>query len=342
MTGVRTEIPRATHSLTGLVFRRAALALLGVVVATIAAAATAADDFPARTVRIVVAQAAGGTPDMIGRFVAEPLARALGVPVVVENRPGANGVVGANFVRQSPADGYTLLIGTVSTLVLAPLVSANVPFDARRDFATVVNLFRSIKVLWINAALPIADVHEWIAYVRARPGKLNYASGGVGGTNHVDMEIFNAESGLDMVHVPYNGPAAAIAAVASGEAQAMIVSIGGGQGLAQAGKVRGMTIFADQRSSLLPNVPTANELGLKHRDLSAWIGLMAPAGTPPQVIARINTDVATLLRSPEAIAWAGKQGLEIIGGTPADFAKDLGDDIGEWTAATAKMHLKRE
>ena len=322
---------------------RAAAAVLGVIAAGIVATASAADAaWPTHLVRIVVAQAAGGTPDMIARFIADPLARALDVPVVVENRPGANGIIGANLVRQSPADGYTLMIGTVSTLVLTPMVTANVPFDAQRDFAPVANLFRSVKVLWINAALPITNVDEWVAYARARAGKLNYASGGVGSTNHIDMEIFNGETGIEMVHVPYNGPAAAIAAVASGEAQAMIVSIGGGLALAQAGKVRGLAIFAEKRSPLLPNTPTAGELRLKHRDLSAWIGLVAPAGTPAPVIARINGDIATVLRSPEAVAWAARQGLEIIGGTPADYAKELADDLVEWSDVVKKMRLNRE
>jgi hypothetical protein len=168
----------------------------------------------------------GGPPDLIARFIAEPLERALGVPVVVENRPGASGIIGVTSVARAAPDGYTLLIGTLSTHALVPHASANVTYDPLRDFQPVINLFRSIKVLWVNPALPVKTMRDWIDYATARPGRLNYSSGGVGSSNHVDMEVVNAALGIDAVHVPYNGPSAGIAAVAGGDAQAMIVSIG--------------------------------------------------------------------------------------------------------------------
>jgi tripartite-type tricarboxylate transporter receptor subunit TctC len=320
---------------------RAAALAAGLPGAVAAARATEAP-WPARSVRVVVAQAAGGAPDVVARFFAEPLARALGVAVVVENRPGASGIIGVNAARQAPPDGYTLLLATVSALVLVPQVSPGVAFDTLRDFTPVANLVRTIKVLWVNAALPVRTTREWIAYAAARPGRLNYASGGVGSSNHIDMELVNAATGLDLVHIPYNGPAAAISAVAAGDAQAMVVSIGGGLALAQSGKVRALAVFAGERSPQLPDVPTAAEQGLPHVDISAWIGLVAPAGTPEPVVARINAALATILRAPETLQWAHAQGMEIVGGSPAAYGETIAADYRYWGDVVRRMRLRAE
>lgn len=324
---------------------RSCLAIAGLLASAIhfAASAQAAESpWPAHTVRVIVAQAPGGPPDLIARFVAEPLGRALGVPVVVENRPGASGIIGVNVAAQAAPDGHTLLIGTLSTHALVPHASANVPYDALRDFAPVANLFRSIKVLWVHPDLPVRNIDDWIRHVRARPGALNFASGGIGSSNHVDMELVQSVAGLDMVHVPYNGPAAAIAAVASGEAQAMVVSVGTGLGLAQNGKIRPLAVFSDRRSSRLPSVPTAREQGFTQADLSAWIGLFAPDGTPEAVVRRVNEEVAGILRSPEALAWAERQGMEIVGGSPASFAATAAADYQRWGEVIRRLKLRPE
>ena len=311
--------------------------------ATAVDAAPLADGaWPSRTVRIIVAQAPGGPPDLIARFISEPLSRALGVAVVVDNRPGASGVIGVNAAAQSAPDGYTLLVGTLSTHVLAPHSGVGVTYDAIRDFAPVANLFRSVKVLWVNAALPVITASEWIAYASARPGKLNFASGGVGSSNHVDMELFNAATGVRIVHVPYNGPSAGIAAVAAGDAHAMIVSIGTGLPLAQGGRIRPLMIFSERPSPLLPGVPTAATQGLAQVDLSAWIGLLAPAGTPEAVVARVNAELARILRSRETVAWASSQGLEIIGGTPDAFAATLVADDRRWGETMRRLRLESQ
>lgn len=307
-----------------------------------AAAAGADTAWPTRAVHIVVAQAAGGPPDLIARRIAEPLSRSLGVPVVVENRPGASGIIGVDAAARAAPDGYTLLIATLSTHALVPHVSARVSYDPVNDFVAVANLYRSIKVLWINSSLPARRVDEWIAYVRAHPGALNFASGGVGSSNHIDMALLQSVTGIDMVHVPYNGPAAAITAVANGDAHAMIVSIGTGIGLAQGGHVVPIVLFGDRRSPRLPEVPTAAEAGLQRMDLSAWIGLMAPAGTPDGVVTRINAEIARILRSPEALAWADQQGLETIGGSPASFAATVASDYRRWGEIIRPMQLKPE
>ena len=275
----------------------------------------AAAEWPSRPIRIVVAQAPGGPPDRIGRFAAEGLARALGVPVTVENRPGASGVIGAEVAMRAPPDGYTLLIATLSTHVLVPATMARPPFDALRDFAPVINLHRSIKALWVPAALPPRTLAEFVAYAKARPGELNYATGGAGSSNHVDMELFRDAAGLELAHIPYNGPAAGISAVASGEAQAMIVSVTTGLGAAQAGKVRALALFAARRTPLLPDVPTAAEAGIGNIDLSAWIGLVAPAGTPEPIVSRLNAEINRSLGTT-----ALQERIAAIGGVPAPMS----------------------
>jgi tripartite-type tricarboxylate transporter receptor subunit TctC len=296
--------------------------------------------WPVRAVRIVVPQAPGGPPDLIARFIAEPLGRAIGATVVVDNRPGASGSIGLDHAARSAPDGHTLAIGTLSTQVLVPHVKGRRSHDAAQDLVPVANLFRSIKVVWVDPALPVTNLDEFVAYARARPGQLHYASGGVGSSNHVDAAMLAAATGIDLVHVPYNGPAAGIAAVAGGQVQLMVVSITTGLPLARERRVRPLAVLSDRRSALLPDVPTAAEQGLGAIDLSAWIGLMAPAGTPEPVIARLNAELARILRSPETARWAERQGLEIVAGTPADFAKTIAADDARWGEAIRRLKLE--
>jgi tripartite-type tricarboxylate transporter receptor subunit TctC len=315
----------------------AACALLA---SAVPATARAADvTWPSRPVRIIVAQAPGGPPDLIARYVAERLSRRLGSPVIVDNRPGASGIIGIAQAARAAPDGHTLVIATLSTHALVPHVSANVPYDPLRDFVAVSNLFRSIKAVWINGSLPPRTLPQFVAYAAARPGQLNFASGGIGSSNHVDVELFKAAVGLELAHVPYNGPAAAIAAVGSGDVQMMIVSITTGIGMAQADRVRPLVVFSAERSPLLLAVPTAREEGLADLDLTAWIGLMAPAGTPAPLVDRINTEVDAVLRDPDTIAWAQRNGLEIAAGSAASFAQTVTSDHARWGTLIRGMHL---
>jgi tripartite-type tricarboxylate transporter receptor subunit TctC len=319
---------------------RTAAAVLAAAAMLATACARGADvAWPSRPIRIVVAQAPGGPPDRIGRFVAERLTQVLGAAVVVENRAGASGIVGVEHVARSAPDGHTLLVATMSTHVLVPLVSAHVPYDPVGDFAPVANLFRTVKALWVHAALPPRTLREFVDYAAARPGALNYATGGVGSSNHVDAAWFVQAAGLDLVHVPYNGPAAGIAAVAGGDAQMMVVSITTGLPLAQGGRVRPLAVFGDRRAALLPGVPTAAEQGMGAVDLAAWIGLMAPAGTPLDVVERLNAAITRILREPETVEWADRQGMEIAAGSRADFARTLERDRQRWGEFLGRMRI---
>ena len=316
----------------------AAFALVGCAAgAATAQAPTPAADWPGRPIRIVVSQAPGGAADRIVRYVADALAATLGATVVVENRPGASGIIGAEAVMRASPDGTTLLLATLSTHALVPAVTPNVPYDPVRSFAPVANLYGTVKALWVNAALPVNSLAELEAYAAARPGQLNYASGGVGSSNHVDMELYRRAAGLDLVHVPYNGPAAAIAGVAAGDAQLMIVSITGGAGVAQSGRVRPIAVFAQARSPLFPDVPTGGEQGARAVDLTAWAGIVAPAGTPGAIVARLNEALVRALRAPRALAWAAAEGLEPILGTSEAFAATIEHDQKRWRDAIGQL-----
>ena len=296
--------------------------------------------WPTRPIRIVVPQAPGGPPDVIARYIAEPLGRAIGTTVVVDNRPGASGGIGLDHAARSAPDGHTLVIGTLSTQVLVPHVKGLRRSEPRLGLAPVANLFRSVKVVWVDPALPVATLDEFVAYARVRPGQLHYASGGVGSSNHVDAAMLAATTGIDLVHVPYTGPAAGIAAIAGGQVQMMVVSITTGLPLARERRVRPIAVLSGRRTALLPDVPTAAEQGLGTIDVSAWIGLMAPAGTPESVIARLNAELNRILRSPGTASWAERQGLDIVAGTPDEFARTIAADDARWGEAIRRLGLE--
>jgi len=319
----------------------AARAAAAIVASLVLATAASAQEWPARPIRLVVSQAPGGAADRIARYAGDALAASLGggASVVVENRPGASGIIGAESVMRAPPDGYTLLLATLSTHALVPAVTPALSYDPVRSFAPVANLYGTVKALWVNGALPVRSLAELKAYASARPGQLNYASGGVGSSNHVDMEIFRAAAALDLLHVPYNGPAAAIAGVASGDAHMMIVSVTGGAGAAQTGRVRPIAIFAHERSPLFPDVATAAEQGEGAIDLTAWVGIVAPAGTPAAIVARLNDALDRALRSPKARAWAASEGLELIVGSSDAFAATIAYDQQRWGETVRRLGI---
>jgi tripartite-type tricarboxylate transporter receptor subunit TctC len=300
--------------------------------------AAAQAPWPAHTVRLVVAQAPGAPPDIIARYIAQRLGPQLGTSVVVQNIPGASGTIGAEQVARAAPDGATLLIATLSTHALVPHTQA-VRYDPLADFTPVANLFRSVKALWVNAALPVANATEFLAYARARPGELNYASGGVGSSNDIDARIFLGDNGIAMVQVPYNGPAAAIAGVATGAAQMMVLSLTAGLPLAQAGRVRPLLVFAAQRSPLLPDTPTATEAGVNAHDLDAWIGLVGPAGMPDALVLRLHAAVDAILASDETRQWAQQQGLAGARGSSAAFAATIATDHARWRSLIRALQV---
>ncbi len=305
---------------------RAVLACLFAVSAT----AAFAQAYPSKPVRIVVPFPAGGTTDILAREAGQRLTQALGQPFVVDNRPGAGGNIGAELVAKSPPDGYTLLMGTVGTHAINASLYSRMPYDHVRDFAPVILVAGVPNVLVVNPSVPVHSVQELIAYAKANPGKLNFASSGSGTSIHLAGELFKVMTGVQMSHVPYKGSAPALADLAGGQVQLMFDNLPSSLQLIKAGKLRALAVTSAQRSSALPDLPTVAEAGLPGFEATSWFGLLAPAGTPPDVIAKINAEVAHWLASPEAKDKLASLGAIAAGGSPEDFARHIAAETAKW------------
>jgi tripartite-type tricarboxylate transporter receptor subunit TctC len=294
--------------------------------------------YPAKTIRILVPTAPGGAGDILARYLGERLGMALRVPVVIENRPGAGGLIGTEAAARAPADGYTILFGATPTHVLAPLLM-RASFDPLHDFGAVFNAVYTTSVLVVNDRVPVRTVGELIAYARARPGVLNYASSGVGSANHVDTEVFMDVAGLHLVHVPYRGTADGYRALASDEVQVMFGAVTSALPAIYAGKARPLAVLTTARSPMLPRVPTLGEAGLRDVDVRKWQGFLVPAGTPAEIVALLNATFERIMREPEVRDWIERQGFEVAGGSAESFARYLAGDEQKWRAILDKLGL---
>jgi tripartite-type tricarboxylate transporter receptor subunit TctC len=337
---------------------RAARASIGTrpIPAALAAVATAAallvattpvgaqgDAWPARPLRLIVTVPPGGAADFIARTVAPRLAEGLGQPIVVENRPGASGTIAADFVAKSPADGYTLLQNSITTHGIGPHLYPKLPYDTIRDFAPISQLARIPLIMTVNAAaVPVTGVREFVALARGRPGALAFASSGNGGAPHLTGELFKLATGTDMVHVPYKGSGPAVTDLLSGQVQVMF---DGAPSLIQhvrSGKLRALAAASRQRNPLLPELPTFAELGYPDVDVALWYGLVAPAGTPPAVIARLAAETQKVLASTAIRERFASQGAETVYDGPEAFAKFIRDDIARWGPVVKKSGARAD
>jgi tripartite-type tricarboxylate transporter receptor subunit TctC len=264
-----------------------------------AACGALGEDWPSRPLHVVVPYPPGGPVDLSARLIAPRLQQALGEPVVVDNKPGAGGNIGADFVAKSAADGHTLLVGAIATHAINPALYRNFPYDPVRDFRHIALLVQVPNVLVVNNSLPVQSIAELIAYARARPGKLNFASGSTGSTGHLAGELFKQLTGTDMTHVPYKGAAPAVADLLAGRVQLMFDNLASALPNIQAGKVRALAVTTTRRSASAPQLPTLDESGLKGFDMSTWWGLMAPAATPQAVVDRMAAETLKALQAPE-------------------------------------------
>jgi len=279
-----------------------------------------AQPFPSKPIKLVIPFPPGGSLDNIGRLIAQKLSEAWGQQVVVENKPGAGGNIGADAVAKSPPDGYTVVMGALSTHAVNPSLYKSMPYDAVKDFAPISNVAITPNVLIVSAKSPIHTLPELIAYAKANPGKTNFGSGSNGSAGHLAGELFKIETGTDVMHIPYKGGAPALQALLAGDTQFMFDNLANAMAQVKGGTVRPIAVTTAQRSKLAPELPTMAEAGMPGFDISTWFGLLAPAGTPPDVIAKWNAEVVKALNSPDVREKMLAQGAEPAPTTPAEFA----------------------
>jgi len=298
-----------------------------------------AQQYPSKPIRIIVPYAAGGTSDILARQIGPKLTDAWGQPVVVENRAGANGNVGAEFVAKSAPDGYTLLSVGPGSLIINPLMG-KVPYDTERDFVPIALMARAPNVLVVHPSLAAHSVKELIALARARPGAINYGSGGNGSTPHLAAALFAAMAGVELTHVPYKGTAPATADLIGGQVQIAFLGIPAVLPHARSGKLRVLAVTGLQRSAELPEVPTVDESGVPGYEVNPWYGLLAPAGTPRAIVVRLGAETTGVVRAAEMREKLAAQGAEGAGGTPEEYAAVIRADTATWTRVIGQAGLR--
>ena len=299
------------------------------VVASLAFAVPAAAQYPQKPVKLVVPFIPGSAPDVLARNVAERLAQKVGQPVYIENRGGAGGNVGAEFAAKAPADGYTLMLAT-SSHVVNPSLYRKVNYDPVRDFTPVALLIKMPSLLVVPPDLPARDVKELIALAKARPGALNYGSGGSGSLAHLSGATFQKAAGVDVVHVPYKGAPEIVTSLLSGQSQYAFPTFSTALPQVKAGKLRALGVTGSKRNPQLPDVPTMTEAMAPGFELEAWFGLWAPAGTPPDIVRRLNADVAAILADPDFRTKLASDGSEVVSATPEEFAAYVRSEAVKW------------
>ena len=309
--------------------------------AALAAAGAHAQNYPTRAVRIVVPYAAGGNPDFTARVIAARLAAVFGQQVVVENRPGGATNIGSDLVAKSAPDGYTLLMGGASNAINMSLYQ-KLPYDTLRDFAPVILCVKGANVLSVHPSLPAKNLKELIALAKAQPGRLNYASSGLGSSNMMAGELFKLMAGVNIVHVPYKGNAPALTDTIAGQVEMIFSGVPALIPQLESGRLRAIAIGSLKRFPALPQVPTLDESGLKGYEATTWFGLLAPARTPREIVARLNAEIAKILLGKEVSERFIAEGIDPSGDTPGEFAKFIGDEIAKYAKVVKAAHLKGE
>ncbi|HEY4137234.1 MAG TPA: tripartite tricarboxylate transporter substrate binding protein [Casimicrobiaceae bacterium] len=296
--------------------------------ACVAASIALAQDYPTRPIRMIVPYPPAGGTDIVARVVNEPLSRELGQPIIVDNKGGAAGNLGTDLAAKAPADGYTVLF-TLSSHTINPKLYPHLPFDAEKDFAAVTLAAYIPQILVAHPSVPVKNVQELIAYAKAQPGKLNYASVGIGSPAHVAGELFKLRAGVDIVHVPYKGGGPAIAGILGGQVQFAIVSLPAALQQVKAGQLKAIAVAGDKRSIAAPDIPTIKEQGIDCV-VNSWYGALVPAKTPPAIVTKLNAAMVKVLQTPETRDKLLLQGAEAASTTPAEFDKLIRDELKQW------------
>jgi tripartite-type tricarboxylate transporter receptor subunit TctC len=311
----------------------------------LAVPALAQGAYPSKAIRLVVPFPPGGSPDVLARTIAQKITEATGAAVVVENVPGAGGTIGADRVAKASADGYTLLMGHVGTLAFAPHVYPQLPYDPVKSFAPVAWVARVPNVMAITPSLPVKTVGEWVAYVKARPGQVNYGSGGNGSAAHLAVEYFKLATQTFMVHVPYRGTAPSVSDAVAGQVQMVFTGAPAIIPMVKAGKLRALAVSSPQRLEALPDVPTLAETGLTglaQFEADQWYGVVAPAGTPAAVVQRLNQIINASLSSAEVSARLRSEGAWATPATPEAFGQMIQKEIARWRPVVSKAGIRAD
>ena len=318
---------------------RAALAALFACAAGVAAAQA---NYPAKAIRYVVPFPAGGPLDIVARAIGQDLNKAWNQPVIIDNRPGAGGNIGADLVAKAPPDGYTILMGAVSTHAINVTLYSKLPYDPLKDFAPVTLITSVPNVLVVHPSLPAKSVKDLIALAKARPGQLNFASGSTGSAGHLAGELFNSLAGVQMTHIPYKGAAPAVIDLIAGHVSLMFDNLASALPNIKAARVRALAVTTLKRSPLLPALPTINESGLRGFDVSTWFGIFAPAGTPPEIVNKLNSEVVRVLHTPEMLARLALLGAEPVGNKPDEFAAFIKTEIPKYAKVVRASGAKAD
>jgi len=317
------------------------LRLLAVLALSFGAAMAAAQgSYPSRPIKLMVPYPPGGGADLLARSVSDKLGEALGQTIVVENKPGANGIIGTDAVAKAAPDGYTLLLGNIGPNAINQPLYPNLPYDCVKDFAPVGQMATTAHILAVHPSVPAHNVKELIALAKASPDKLSYASTGIGGSPHLAGELFDLLAGVKMHHIPYKGASPANADLIGGQVQLVFNTLPPLLPQVKAGRVRALAVTSARRVATLPDLPTIAESGVPGYDVSTWYGLLAPAGTPREVVARLNTELNKVLQSQDTRAKLGVKGFDVETGTPEQFGQLIASEVAKWTKVVRSANVK--
>jgi tripartite-type tricarboxylate transporter receptor subunit TctC len=299
-------------------------------------------DYPTRPIRLIVPYAPGGGADSVARIVAKKVSENIGQPIVIENRGGAGAILGTDMVAKAEPDGYTLLLGQSGPISINPAVYKSLPYDPVKDFAPVTMTTGYPYILAVNSELPTKSLQEFVALAKSKPGTMNYGTTGVGAANHLVTELFNSKAGLKMTHIPYRGTALAVGDLVSGQLTMVFSDPISVLPHIQSGKLRALAVTNLERSAVAPQVPTVAESGYPGFEALAWHGILAPAGTPPAIVKKLNEEIVKALSDPETRKLLANQAMQPVGNTPEAFAAFIQKDIATWKAVAAAANVTVE
>ena len=308
----------------------------------LAQSAALAQNYPEKTIRIISPFTPGGGTDLMGRLIGQQFTKSWGQQAVVENRPGANGILGSDFVAKAAPDGYTLLVGTMGTHGINASLYRKMPYDAAQDFSPVTALITSPMLLLVHPSIPARSVGEYIALAKARPGQITFSSAGTGSVGHLAGELFNFVAQVKIVHVPYRGSGPATIDLMSGQVQSMLGSPAAALNYVKAGRVRALAQTGVKRAALIPDIPTIAEAGLRDYDVTTWYGLWGPARMPNALVQKLHDEVVRMLALAEIRQQLATQGLEPLGNTPQEFAALVKTELAKWARVAAHAGITPE